>query len=243
MKRNIVVSFICLGCLSVLAFCCNITLDARVENKNIMEETLKANINTKISSVNSNRMPVEKVQLPLIQSVQENNYFCVPACLQMVLKYKGIEKTQMELANELNTKPITGTEYIDLVRVANKYLFADSEIGPNDPGYHIEELERYDTNPEIAKTFEKRVRLDISTNDPIFVAIDLNALYPHLSSANHMIVVTGYALYAGTDNIAYYYYIDPSYTVQDENYGGLKTVTSENLINAIVVNEEPAYIW
>ena len=87
------------------------------------------------------------------------------------------------------------------------------------------------------------MRLDISTNDPIFVAIDLNALYPHLSSANHMIVVTGYALYAGTDNIAYYYYIDPSYTVQDENYGGLKTVTSENLINAIVVNEEPAYIW
>lgn len=58
-----------------------------------------------------------------------------------------------------------------------------------------------------------------------------------------MIVVTGYALEKGSDEIAFYYYIDPSYVVQDSIYGGLKKVTKEELINAIVINEEPAYIY
>lgn len=187
-------------------------------------------------------IPLTKIQLMLSQSVQENNYYCVPACLQMVLKYKNINRSQSELAAELNTKEITGTEYIDLTRVVNKYLFNNENVGYNEPGYHIQTLTRYDNNPQIANVFERRVRSDISTDDPVFVAVDVKALYPHLNSGNHMIVVTGYALYEGTDNIAYYY-IDPSYVVQDSVYGGLKTATKEELINAIIVNDEPAYIY
>lgn len=213
-----------------------------IKQNNDAQNLIEENHNTNMS-VQESRMPVDKIQLQVVQSVQENNYFCVPACLQMVLRYKGIEKSQIELSEEMNTKPVTGTEYVDLARVANKYLFNNETVGPNDIGYHIQTLNRNDTNPEISSTFEKRVRLDISSNDPVFVAIDVNALYPNLSSGNHMIVIIGYALYSGTDNIAYYYYIDPSYVVQDETYGGLKTVTKEKLINAIVVNEEPAYIW
>lgn len=190
-----------------------------------------------------NPMQGNSIQLTLVQSVQENNYFCVPACLQMVLRYKGIEKTQTELSKEMKTDPVTGTEYIDLARVANKYLFHNESIGPNDAGYHIQTLNRYDTDSNISLTFEKRVRLDISTNDPVFVAIDVHTLYPQLPSGNHMIIITGYATYSDSENIAYYYYIDPYYMVQDNTYGGLKTVTKEQLMKAIVVNEEPAYIW
>lgn len=195
------------------------------------------------SSENMNTVSSTKIQLTLNQSVQENGYYCVPACLQMVLNYKNIEKSQSELAVELNTKQSTGTEYVDLARVANKYLFNNVNVGDNEPGYHVQTLNRYDRNPQIAIDFERRVRTDISTNDPVFVAIDVNALYPHLNSCNHMIVVTGYALEEGSDEIAFYYYIDPSSVVQDSVYGGLKKVTKDELINAIIVNEEPAYIY
>lgn len=204
---------------------------------------MNEDIKTDDTTVQETRMPAEKIQLQLVQSVQENNYFCVPACLQMVLRYKGIDKSQTELSKEMNTMPVTGTEYIDIARVANTYLFHNESIGSNDAGYHVQTLNRYDTNPAISSTFDKRVRLDIHTNDPVFVAIDINALYPNLSSANHMIVITGYALYPGTNTIDYYYYIDPYYAIQDDTYGGLKTVTKEQLIKAIIVNEEPAYIW
>lgn len=188
-------------------------------------------------------MPVDRVRLSLEQSVQENSYYCVPACLQMVLKYKGINKTQSELAKELKTDPVTGTEYLNLAEIANKYLFGHESVSDNEVGYHIQTITRYSEDENLSAVFEKRVREDISTNDPVFVAIDVNALYPELTSGNHMIVLTGYALYSGTDNIAYYYYIDPSYVVQDETYGGLKIVTKEELMNAIIVNDEPAYIW
>lgn len=188
------------------------------------------------------RIVVDKIRLPLESIVQENNYYCVPACMQMVFRYKGIEKTQTELANEMNTSPTTGTEYADLARVANKYLFQNENVGPNDPGYHIQRISKNDTNPDIYTKFEQRVRQDISTNDPIFAAVDVHALYPQYKSANHMVLITGYALFAGTNNIAYYYYIDPYYE-QDSVYGGLKTITAEQLMNAIVTNEEPAYIW
>ncbi|WP_323090536.1 C39 family peptidase [Allobaculum sp. JKK-2023] len=188
------------------------------------------------------RILVDKIRLPLESIVQENNYYCVPACMQMVLRYKGIEKTQTELAGEMNTSPTTGTEYADLTRIANKYLFQNENVGPNEPGYHIQRISRYDTNPDLYTQFEQRVRQDIGTNDPIFAAVDVQALYPQHKSANHMVLITGYALFAETDNIAYYYYIDPYYE-QDSVYGGLKTVTAEQLMNAIVINEEPAYIW
>lgn len=230
-------------------------MNAKTTEKILMNRSKFSNIDFLLSygnsylqksfdSLNSSRcVHLTNVQLPLVQSVQENNYYCVPACLQMVLRFKNINKTQQELANEMNTVPVTGTEYIDLARVANKYLFNDESVEMNEAGYHIQTLTQYDTNPQIAIDFENRVRLDISTNDPIFVAVDVSELYPNLGHGNHMIIITGYALYEGTNNIAYYYYIDPSYMVQDDVNGGLKTVTKEILNEAIINNVEPAYIY
>lgn len=66
---------------------------------------------------------------------------------------------------------------------------------------------------------------DISTNDPVFIAIDVQTVYSEFDwTGNHMVICTGYATYKGTNDIAYYYILDPSYLVQDEVYGGLKTV-------------------
>lgn len=260
--KLVILSSICLSILGVLYFSIgtqvrnksysdNLSLntDSKKDDKNNKDSLNEENITSGFLGINTNpndngsHIELTKVQLSVPQSVQENNYFCGPASLQMVLRYHGISVSQSQLAKEMNTVPVTGTEYNDLAKVVNKYLFNNSNVGPNDPGYHVQTLQRYDTDPEIAKTFEKRVKQNISTNDPVFLAVDVKALYPNLSSANHLIVLTGYTVYTGTDKIAYYYYLDPSYAVQDDIYGGLKTVTSEELINAIVSNVEPAYIW
>ena len=33
-------------------------------------------------------------KLPIVQSMQETSYYCVPACIQMALRYHAIESTQ-----------------------------------------------------------------------------------------------------------------------------------------------------
>lgn len=216
-----------------------------IEKKEDKLETDKDNMEASNFQNNTDTFSATKFQLELtsLQSVQENNYFCVPACLQMVLRYKGTEKSQSELAKEMQTKPITGTEYLDLARVANKYIFNNEQVGPNDAGYHVQTLTRYDSNPNIMVDFEHRVRTDIETKDPIFVAIDVETVYPDLYSGNHMVVLIGYSLFAGTSDIENFYIIDPSYTIQDTIYGGLKVVDKETLEKAIINNEEPAYIY
>lgn len=162
----------------------------------------------------------------------------------MVLTYrKNVDVDQKILAKEMNTNPATGTEYVDLVRVANKYLFNKEAIGPNEPGYRIQTIARYDRNPKIATEFEQRVKQNISSGDPVLVGIDLKTLYPTLPTVNHWVVLIGYEEKEGTDIIEYFYYIDPYYVVQDKQFGGLKKVTKKELINAIVQNDEPAYLW
>ncbi|MEG2550468.1 MAG: C39 family peptidase [Erysipelotrichaceae bacterium] len=181
------------------------------------------------------------MQLDLIQSVQENNYYCVPACVQMILRYHNIEVSQERLATEMNTHPITGSEYIDTAKVLNKYLFNKSEVKGNEPGYRIQTIGINDQNPQIMIDLQQRIKMDIKTGDPILVAINQNILYPKLNIANHMILIIGYDLLE--DQIQSYHYIDPSYAVQDEIKKGFKTVSVEALRQAIINNEEPAYIW
>lgn len=182
-------------------------------------------------------------RIPIQQSVQENGYFCVPACLQMVLRVHGIEVSQNLLAQEMNTSSVTGTEYVDLQRIVNKYCFGSENINDNQPGYHIQTIAIGDNSNATMSTLENRIRADMASNDPVFIAIDRAYLYPNLSHGNHMIILIGYSTFTGTNTIANYYIIDPSYVVQDPVYGGLKIVTPEELLNAIAYNEEPAYIW
>lgn len=180
-------------------------------------------------------------QLTLSQSIQENNYFCVPACVQMIFRYHNIEVSQTQLAKEMHTHPITGSEYVDTANVLNKYLFHKTDIKDNEPGYRIQTIAINDQNPQIMQDLEKRVIMDIETGDPLLVAINRFVIYPNLSKANHMILVVGYDML--DHKIQSYHIIDPSHLVQDGTKKGLKTIDVETLRQAIIQNEEPAYIW
>lgn len=189
-------------------------------------------------------IPIQnKVNLTLEQSVQETNYFCVPACVQMVLRFHGLQVDQTTLAKEMNTSSITGTEYVDMARTLNQHLFNKGIAADNEIGYHVQTVAMNDQRTETMQTFEQRVRDDIQHQDPVFVTVNTHTLYPDLASANHMIVITGYALHENRDRIAVYYIIDPYTKVQDPTYGGYKVFTSEELYNALITNEEPAYLW
>ena len=56
-----------------------------------------------------------------------------------------------------------------------------------------------------------------------------------------MVLVIGYA--KNDETITSYYIIDPYPPVQDDVYKGLKIFSAEELVHAMLVNEEPAYIW
>ncbi|MBW3079620.1 C39 family peptidase [Bifidobacterium simiiventris] len=182
------------------------------------------------------------VRLDVPQSVQETGYWCVPASVQMVLRYKGIDVSQSALASEMSAKPQTGTEYVDLARVVNKYLFGVGDANPIGAGYRVQTVEIGDTDPAVARTFAKRAKTDLDDGYPVFVAIDVHTLYPSFAHANHMIVITGYDADA-TGAVTHWTYRDPWYRVQGEAYAGLKIATAHEMVNAIVSNEEPAYIW
>lgn len=210
--------------------------------------TSKPNVNTSIQDdqdihptekKNPNKQKIIRLDVP--QSVQENNYFCVPACVQMVLRYHHIEVSQTQLSKDMHTDSITGTEYVDLANTMNFYLFHKTHIEGNEPGYRVQTLDINDHHAQNQTLFEQRVIHDIASNDPVFTAIDVKHLYPDLYHGNHMIIVIGYAM--THDEIDYYYIIDPSYTIQDDVYGGLKIVERNELYQAIIYNEEPAYIW
>lgn len=179
---------------------------------------------------------LDKTIIDIGQSIQEKNYYNGPACVQMVLRLHGIELSQEQLAEELNTSSFTGTEYEDIARVVNKYVFGKEDISENEFGYHLQI--GAETN-----LLESRIIADINANDPVFIALDGNTLYEGSSQGNHLVIIVGYAKYKDTDTIAYYYFIDPWDMYRDEEYGGLKTVTPEDLKQSLLNNNEPAYIW
>lgn len=182
-----------------------------------------------------------KVRLEIPQSVQENGHYCGPACLQMVLSYKGIERTQDELAGELNTSMVTGTEYADMARVLNTYLFDCEVPEAGQPGYRAEYLVPGTVTEDVMETLKERVLRDIRADDPVFIAVNMHELYPELPSANHFVVITGYQML--DDEILYYYVVDPYWKVQSGTYQGLKIFTPAEIQKALDTNTEPAYVW
>lgn len=89
------------------------------------------------------------------------------------------------MANELHTSPKTGSEYEDIARVVNQYIFGNSAPSTLEDGY------------------------------PSILAVDLHALYPNLGSANHVVLCVGYRTLPNENEIEYMYLLDPYYGVQD----------------------------
>ena len=194
------------------------------------------------AGIGTNNSTATAVRLDVPTRTSESDYGCVPAALQSVLNYKGISVSQSQLATEMNTKPVTGTEYVDLAQVANKYLFGVEDPNPQGAGYHVQTIAIGDTSDATRQRFVERVKRDIASNDPVFVAIDAAALYPGVATGNHMVVVTGYdADEHGT--ITRYRYVESIPSLQDATYAGLRIATADEMMHAIVTNEEPAYIW
>ena len=62
----------------------------------------------------------ETLSVPLYK--QENNYYCGPASVQMVLKYFGYTATQSKLGSIMNTNSSDGTYVYQIANGLNSYL-------------------------------------------------------------------------------------------------------------------------
>lgn len=210
-----------------------------IDNKKEENEDLIPNSDKDNKEVNH----VEKHKLEVVQSIQENGYYCVPATVQMALSYNGIQMSQDELALKLNTSSVTGTEYIELANVLNLLLFNKDHVEVNEAGYHIQTFEPNAMTSNDLNKLEKRIISNVETKDFTFVAVNMNALYSNMPVANHMILIVGYDIDTQSNTVTDYLYIDPYPEVQDTTYGGLKTISPANLMEAINSNEEPAYVY
>lgn len=187
------------------------------------------------TSDSANELKAKTLDLSI--RTQENGYYCGPAVLQAVLAYHGIDVSQNQLARELNTSSVTGTEYEDLARVANHYLYGD-DIGPMDPGYHVQTLRIGQMTAAQKKQLLTRIVTDLSTDDPVFVAVNVARLYPNRKDGNHFVVITGYSEFSAEKAQAKITYLDPSWI-----NGGEHTVSFDDLVDAVIFNEEPAYVY
>ncbi len=182
------------------------------------------------------------IRLPVPEKIQETDYYCAVACLQMVLEYHGIVEDQAVLAKQLNAKPITGTEYEDLAREASVYIFGKEPETDTDPGYRATLWTQNQAEPNAKAIFEERVKTDLEHGDPVFVSINVAPAYGYTQDAVHELVLYG-ADYDDSGKALMYYCIDPSYRSQDPQYGGKKMWSSDALWNFMNDNPEPGYVW
>ena len=91
--------------------------------------------------------------------------------------------------------------------------------------------------------FESRVIRDMKTADPIFVAINLNIVYPSLSQGNDLVVITGCEIDNSTGTIVSYSILDSYDKSQPYTDHGKKNVSADTLWQAMNHNSEPGYIW
>lgn len=184
----------------------------------------------------------QSIRLDIPLHMQENSYYCAVACLQMVLDYHGIPSTQDELAVGLKTDPVTGTEYEDLAREASIHIFGKAPASDSDPGYRAVLWKTGEGTPAMREEFESRVKTDLASKDPVFVSINVREAYVNQPDGVHELVLYG-ADYDENGNAVSYYCMDPSYLSQDEEWGGRKVFSADDLWNAMNHNPEPGYVW
>ena len=167
---------------------------------------------------------------------------CAPTSVSMILAYRGVQASQEELARAMCTDETFGTHNVNAIRVLNQYLFGYAEVPAGQTGYHLATVTSSAPNSEDMRLFKERLRKNIDDGYPLYYTIDNASIYPG-HKGEHNVVGTGYELSADGSDVLAVYYIDPSYTVQDPVYGGLKKVTPEELLAAMCVCQEPNYAW
>ena len=185
--------------------------------------------------------PIRK-RLEVPMQIQRAWNTCAPTSVSMILAYRGVQASQEELARAMGTDETFGTHNVNAIRVLNQYLFGYAEVPAGQAGYHLATVTSSASNSEDMRLFKERLRKNIDDGYPLYYTIDNASIYPG-HKGEHNVVGTGYELSADGSDLLAVYYIDPSYTVQDPVYGGLKKVTPEELLAAMCACQEPNYAW
>ena len=207
-----------------------------------------ANLKESIQSSHEEKITSEEISqknrklLTISLKLQEQWYFCAPATVQMILSSQGISVTQELLAKEMGTYEPYGTHNRDAIRVLNQYLFGYPDPTANQAGYRLATVTSASPNSEDVQQFKNRVRKDIDEGYPLYYTINMSKIYAG-RRGEHNVIGIGYELTADGKDIAAIYYLDPNVHVQDPTYGGLKKVTPEELLEAMVACDEKNYAW
>ena len=180
--------------------------------------------------------------LPISLKLQEEWYFCAPATVHMMLASRGVSVSQHQLAKEMGTYNPYGTHNRDAIRVLNQNLFGYPEPSGNQAGYRLVTVTDARPDSEDIRLFKERVRKDIDDGYPLYYTFNVAQIYPG-KSGEHNVVGVGYELTADGKDISAIYYLDPDTHVQDPTYGGLKKLTPEELLAAMVTCGEKNYAW
>ena len=183
-----------------------------------------------------------KKLLSVAPQIQEKWYFCAPTTVSMMLSTQGITVSQEQLAKEMGTYEPYGTHNRDAIRVLNQHLFGYPEPQAGQAGYRLATVTNASPDSEDMRLFKERVRKNIDDGYPLYYTFTISQIYPG-KSGEHNVIGIGYELTPDGKDISAIYYLDSMTHVQDPTYGGLKKVTPEELLAAMVTCGEPNYAW
>ena len=183
-----------------------------------------------------------KKLLSVTPQIQEKWYFCAPTTVSMMLSSQGITVSQQQLAKEMGTYEPYGAHNRDAIRVLNQHLFGYPEPQAGQAGYRIATVTDASPHSEDMRLFKERVRKNIDDGYPLYYTFTISQVYPG-KSGEHNVIGIGYELTPDGKDISAIYYLDSMTHVQDPTYGGLKKVTPEELLAAMVTCGEPNYAW
>ena len=217
------------------------TLPSSSEEQASMKENTQPSQSVKQETSSKENQRIRKL-LPISLKLQEEWYFCAPATVHMMLASRGVSVSQHQLAKEMGTYNPYGTHNRDAIRVLNQNLFGYPEPSGNQAGYRLATVTDARPDSEDIRIFKERVRKDIDDGYPLYYTFNVAQIYPG-KSGEHNVIGVGYELTADGKDISAIYYLDPDTHVQDPTYGGLKKLTPEELLAAMVTCGEKNYAW
>ena len=217
------------------------TLPSSKQEQASSQENTKPSQSLKQGTSSQENQGIRKL-LPISLKLQEEWYFCAPATVHMMLASRGVSVSQHQLAKEMGTYNPYGTHNRDAIRILNQNLFGYPEPSGNQAGYRLATVTDARPDSEDIRLFKERVRKDIDDGYPLYYTFNVAQIYPG-KSGEHNVIGVGYELTADGKDISAIYYLDPDTHVQDPTYGGLKKLTPEELLAAMVTCGEKNYAW
>ena len=217
------------------------TLPSSTQEQASLKENTQPSQSLKQETSSKENQGIRKL-LPISLKLQEEWYFCAPATVHMMLASRGVSVSQHQLAKEMGTYNPYGTHNRDAIRVLNQNLFGYPEPSGNQAGYRLATVTDARPDSEDIRIFKERVRKDIDDGYPLYYTFNVAQIYPG-KSGEHNVIGVGYELTADGKDISAIYYLDPDTHVQDPTYGGLKKLTPEELLAAMVTCGEKNYAW